>query len=378
VDKREAVQRLSEFVRLLSRDWATNRRLANRWQRNPLNWPKMEKLFDYHQKDGMPSISSLVSVSHHPDLDLVLLNYTPAAHNTLHAFPQGWTEPLRLCRGIVFDRNGELVALPFRKFFNYGEHPETMVLSDEPFEATVKYDGHLGIIFRYQDQIILTTRGEFTSKSSLIGNAMLKDYLNGWQTIFPGNLTLAVEIIHPETRVFTDYSFTGFMTIGATDINSLDELSYREIVKFAEYLGLPFAEAWEGNDIAQLIQYMQNPTVLNQEGYVVRFTQSGIRMKLKFQTYIGKMVAAKLSYTYLMNRIMSGNLERMLDTLPEEILDQAKRMLGEIMLAISISGPFDDVKIQKARWQRLYNLASEEKRTSYFEEVCRRFVRYFS
>src|SRR5262249_6888484 len=138
------------------------------WRREPANERFMEQCLSYERADGMPSVTSLVKPFFHPTLPLIGLNYTQVAHNTLHAFENGWTEPMRLCRGIVFDRWCRLVAFPFPKFFNFGEQSETCNLPDEAFLATVKQDGHLGIIFEYDGQIICTTRGCFVSGSAAI------------------------------------------------------------------------------------------------------------------------------------------------------------------------------------------------------------------
>ncbi|MCC7527074.1 MAG: hypothetical protein IT342_01055 [Candidatus Melainabacteria bacterium] len=67
----------------------------------------------------MPSVTSLIRPFFHPGLPLVGLNYTEVAHVTLHAFALGWTPAIRLCRGIVFNRRGTLVAFPL-----YGLVPE--------------------------------------------------------------------------------------------------------------------------------------------------------------------------------------------------------------------------------------------------------------
>lgn len=113
---------------------------------------------------------------------------------------------------------------------------------------------------------------------------------------------------------------------------------------------------------------MKDRSVTNAEGYVIRFS-NGLRVKVKYETYIGEMVKAKLSYTYLMNRFASGNLEKMLSTLDEEIRDTALQMLGEIMLALSHPGT------DRQKWQRLYSLVDPDDQTSYFQQVCRNFVK---
>ncbi len=328
-------------------------------------------IFDYEQREGMPPLHALVRPSFHPTLPLIMFNYTPSAHNTLYEFSEGWTPTLRLCRGIVFDLDGSLVALPFPKFFNYGEHEETRELPDLPFDATVKHDGHLGIVFRYQGALHLTTRGDFQSPTSRLAGRMLRGYVrrNGWRSSFPENRTLLVEIIHPETKVYLDYAgVKRFTVIGAYDTQTLRDLDHDGLSAFAATLGLPVTERWSGASLQDLVALMRDRSVTNQEGFVVRFSD-GLRVKLKYQTYIGKMVENKLGYTYLMNRMIAGNLQKMLETLPEEIYGVALRMLGDILLAFSVPGD------AQTKWRSLYTLLPEEERTANFQTVCRSFAR---
>ena len=135
-------------------------------------------------------------------------------------------------------------------------------------------------------------------------------------------------------------------------------------------LHLPVTEIWRGSSFGELHALMADTSVSNEEGYVVRFG-NGLRIKLKFKTYIGLMVAEKLNFTYLMNRAASGNgnLERMISTLPEEIYLEALQMLGEILMRVCAAEKPRD------RWRELYKLVPEEEATPYFRGVCRNFVK---
>ncbi|MBT6690915.1 hypothetical protein HOB10_01100 [Candidatus Parcubacteria bacterium] len=370
--RKPALRNLRQFIELMV---SCNVNDHQSWKAFAVEYkPEIGRLFGYSQDEGLPSITSVVKPFFHPELPLIGLNYTPVAHNTLHAFPQGWTDELRLCRGIIFDRNGQLVALPFPKFFNYGEHPETQDIPDLPFEATLKQDGHLGIIFRYQDKFILTTRGSFKSNSSLLGNRMLSRYVreNNWQRHFPTNLTLLVEIIHPDTKVYVDYDGQKqFTIIGANSTATMADYGYKRLLSYGKKLNLEVSPIWTGRSVNDLVELMKDRSVENTEGYVIRF-QNGLRVKVKFQTYIGYMVADKLSFTYLMNRMISGNLERMLSTLPEEIYQIALEMLGRTMLLLSTPGT------AKEKWRQLYTLVPSEQSTSYFQLICRKFVKHMT
>jgi hypothetical protein len=335
----------------------------------------MNNVFEYEKLPGMPSITTLVDCDFHPTLPLVIINYTSAAHNTLHAFPLGWTHVLRWCRGIVFDwETVDLVAIPFKKFFNYGKHPETAHLPDDcTFEATVKQDGHLGIMFAYRGQVIITTRGRFSSKTTKLAQEMVNDYPK-LIALPPEGSTLLVEIIHPDTRVFTNYDGQKkFILIGAINNTTFEDYWHASLEVFGQEYGIEVTPIMTGKSIQDLIDLMASD-VENMEGVVVRYP--GGRVKLKTRNHIGKMVAAKLSYTYLLNRMKDGNVQRMIDTLPEEIYDEALRMLGRIAIALSQSTVRQDKKRRmKEQWTALYSLEQGENATAYFKSVCRDYVK---
>ena len=98
----------------------------------------------------------------HPKYDLYLRKYTKKAFYKKH-----WTEETLNARGHVVDSAGVLVARPFRKIFNVGEHPSA---SYEEFRrrvargsltCDVKFNGHLAILFNYCGEWINTTSGSF-------------------------------------------------------------------------------------------------------------------------------------------------------------------------------------------------------------------------
>jgi RNA ligase len=371
MDTRQAIDNLSKFVRAMIEDGVRSKKEFNVWKKKVENIELMTKLFAYQQKEAMPKINSLVTLDFHPQIPVLLLNYTQVAHNTLHEFPKGWTMPLRQCRGIVFDFYGNLLAKPFPKFFNYGQHPESTKLPDRRYTATEKKDGHLGIIFEYKDKLYITTRGSFTSPTVAIAQQMLEEYIknNNWQDSFCDDVTVLVEILHPKTRVYTDYQeFKDFILIGAYSRSKLNDYNFTDLQILSEKLQLPLVRIKRGKTIADLLALIKNKEIKNQEGFVIHF-DNDLRVKLKFESYIGLMVADKLSYKYLMQRAISGNLDRMLETLPEEVYQVSLQMLGKIYLIMLKNFT------QKQKWTELYQLVPEGERTTYYKTICREFVK---
>lgn len=100
---------------------------------------------------------------HPQNPDIIILNYTEKAIYDKH-----WNEVTMSCRGLIInEKTGEVLARPFKKFFNHNEDvPVDLSIPDEKPVATIKHDGSLGILYRLNNQIYWTTRGSFESEQA--------------------------------------------------------------------------------------------------------------------------------------------------------------------------------------------------------------------
>ncbi|HMY53542.1 MAG TPA: T4 RnlA family RNA ligase [Candidatus Obscuribacter sp.] len=368
----EALNHLKVFIRALVSARVKSDEGFRRWKSEPANEKLMADCFGYERLPGMPPVTAVCKPFFHPELPLIGLNYTPVAHNTLHKFPSGWTPVLRLCRGIVFSRRASLVALPFEKFFNYGEHAETSDLQvlAQPFTATLKQDGHLAIIFQFQGKLLGTTRGSFLSASSLIANRMLSERSAHW--LQPGvldpDLTLLCELIHPETHVIVDYGDReDFILLGARHRRSLEDLEYDRLEDLSRRLNLELTRRWQGKGLAELLELVKEPTYHNEEGFVVRFAD-GRRVKFKYAGYVSLMLGEKLTHRYVMMRLMDGSFDSRFADLDAEVQTLAEKLKDELMKAASLSGKRKDKRAY------LLGLVPPEECTAYHKTVCGKFL----
>lgn len=364
----EAIQNLSVMIQQIDRDGVSRKSDWTAWRKE--NVALIDETLDYQRRDGMPESGTLVKAFFHPELPLIGLNYTPVAHNTLHLHGErGWTLPLRLCRGIVFDRSGRLVALPFPKFFNYGEHPETTRPPYGPFDATVKHDGHLGIVFEYEGQWLITTRGTFGYRTAQLGQAMLDESIarRGWPERLDPNVNPLVEIIHPETKVHLHYRKSRLILIGANNRASYEDADYRQLRALGRLMGLEVTKRWVGHNLADLKDLMYDLSVHNREGFVARMVD-GRRIKFKFKSYLSKMIGAKLTPHYVMNRLMNGSYEKLMMGLDFEVQNEAGQIVERVIAAAG--QPCEPLK---ERRQRLYDLLPDSK-SQYQRGICRKFL----
>ena len=344
---RRAIRQLSKLSRRLYRDNVASRIDFRDWLKDPDNKAFLEKSFGYHRMPkSAPPIESLISVNFHPDLPLMIWNYAHAAQGALYAFPRGWTYVLRICRGVVFDSGGNLCALPFPKFFNVDdEHPTLGGLTGRSFEATVKQDGHLAIIFRYRDRFVLTTRGSFTSRSARSGQERLDTTIAinrpTWESLIDGKTTILAEMINEDTRVVEDYGKTNeFRVIGFIDHDILIDHRYPRLHILANQLGIACTGLASFDVIEDVLTRVRQCYLGDIEGYVVRM-DDGERIKFKTAGYLndwfwyqkmGKNQERLLRYC--LRLVMNGNFEAMLGLLVPERKARVNAEISRVITAI--------------------------------------------
>lgn len=112
----------------------------------------------------------LVEKNLHPTLPITIYNYSRKTQ-----YEGLWDEITIMCRGLILDTEGNIVAKSFPKFFNMEELADSEI-PNESFEVFEKMDGSLGIFFNYDGEWFMSTRGSFTSEQAIKGKEMLDKY----------------------------------------------------------------------------------------------------------------------------------------------------------------------------------------------------------
>jgi RNA ligase len=254
----------------------------------------------------------LVVKQNHPTLPLSIYNYSRTTQ-----YDGMWDDITLNCRGLVLDLEGNIIAKPFPKFFNYEEHkPED--IPNENFEVYEKMDGSLGIIFHYEGEWIIATRGSFASDQAIKGKEML-DKLNK-SALIPGYTYLA-EIIYPENRIVVDYgNAEKLVVLGAYNNETGKEVEVDEMVNEGWEVVMMY-KTW-GEDWETLKKEISK----DNEGYVIRFS-SGMRMKIKGDEYVRlHRILTNFSSKDIWELLKNGEaLEPFLERVPDEFDDWVKR-----------------------------------------------------
>ena len=249
----------------------------------------------------------------HPTLPLTIWNYSEKVQ-----FENLWDEVTLMCRGLVTDDKGDIIARPFKKFFNIEEEKYTPT---ENFEVFEKMDGSLGIVFWYEGQWILATRGSFTSDQAIKGTEILKRYNTD---ILFRHMTFCFEIIYKENRIVLDYGEDEkLVMLGAFDrwgkdydISDWDEWGF-DVVK--KYDGI--------KDFKELKSMVKD----DQEGFVVKFT-NGDRVKVKGVEYLRlHKIMTNMSTTAVWECLKNGNdIETILKDVPDEFYEKIKSYVRDL------------------------------------------------
>lgn len=271
---------------------------------------------------------------------LVLYNYTEKT-----TFDRAWdTKYTRDARGIIFEaQTGKLIAKPFPKFFNLGEQPETMMtaLPYEDYCVTEKLDGSLGIIYNYDNEWQVATRGSFSSPQAIKAKQMLSKYKT--ETLTPG-CTYLVEIIYPDNKIVVSYTEEKLVLIGAYYEDGV-EMPWAAVAVTSAYTGMPQAQKYE-HTIEEMIA-LQATMPKDQEGFVVRFDQ-GLRVKIKGKEYlrIHKLIS-ELSPIAFWESMDSGIVNReYMQHLPEEFRSEFEPIVNHLedQYAVTLEAIKNDIK----------------------------------
>ena len=268
----------------------------------------LELLNKYHN-DG------LLYKQTHPTLPLTIWNYTEKVQ-----YEGLWDEVTLMCRGLVTDSEGTIIARPFRKFFNMEEGKHTPT---SEFEVYEKMDGSLGIFFYYEGNPVFATRGSFTSDQAIKGREILNKY--NWQYGTYEGYTYLFEIIYPENRVVVNYNgLEELIVLGVIETSTGKECKYSEM----ENEGFVLVKKYDGiKNYSTLKSLISNDA----EGFVVRFS-NGDRMKIKGEEYLRlHKIMTNLSTTAIWELVSSGgNIDNILKDVPDEFYTKVKMYVSSL------------------------------------------------
>lgn len=209
-----------------------------------------------------------------------------------------WSVPYMLeARGLIITKQGEIVGRPYEKFFNYkelyySELPDKIKSlsewKDEPFVIMDKADGSLAIAYTYQDELFISSSGTVDGEMSVL----FKDALSKYPKLTEERMldlcreyTLSMEYVSPFKQIVLPYSETKFILHGARVTKTGEYVSIEKLKEISDYLGIEMIELYDKfEDLPSVLKGLGE--LEKKEGFVVWFTESNMRLKLKTEEYL--------------------------------------------------------------------------------------------
>jgi RNA ligase len=244
----------------------------------------------------------------HQTLPLYVYNYTAKAQ-----YSETWNAATTQCRGLIVDSDNTVVARPFPKFFN---HDPNVRLSGA-VEITEKLDGSLGILYPASDnEYAIATRGSFDSEQALHATALWQSHFSDFKP--DKSWTYLFEILYPENRIVVDYGdLDDLVLLGAIEIATGRDIPLTEV-----------ASTWPGSVVrttqhTSLEDLLQQRAAPNSEGFVVRYAESGTRVKVKHDEYVRiHKIVTEVSERRVWEALSSGqSVESWIEAVPDETFD---------------------------------------------------------
>lgn len=266
----------------------------------------------------------LISVQKHDTMDRLIWNYTHKCQ-----YDKVWTEETMMARGLITDLGGNIIARPFRKFFNWQEKPDT-IPADNPI-IYEKMDGSLGIQYYDGDKVCIATRGSFNSDQAKWATAWMQK--KGFtKSDFPDGYTFLYEIIYPQNRIVVNYGDRAELVMLAMIETETGVEAFAAAAVQAAHLGIATPKLILNHTLDSIAS--QTATLSgNEEGYVFHWPESNnLRIKMKGAEYVRlHRLITGFSTKSIWECLMHGqNLDDILKDIPDEFYDWVRLKEAEL------------------------------------------------
>lgn len=261
-----------------------------------------------------------VNVQTHPNLNLKIAKYSQQS-----VFSRHWNDITKMCRGLVYDEEGNVVVYCMGKFYNHSEADGIPVYEKGklgPYTIYNKMDGSLIQVAKWKGNLIVTSSGSFQSTQAVKATELIQPFVD---KIKEGR-TYIFEYIAPSNRIVIDYGDKVSLTLLAVrdtgtgeeyDI-SLEDDSFEKVESVDKTLEEVEAEL----SIAEYI---------NKEGYIALFVD-GSRVKLKYDRYceLHKVISGLNELSVWENLSNNVDVEKIITNIPDELYDWLKTTVADL------------------------------------------------
>ena len=250
----------------------------------------------------------------HPSLPLTIYNYAAKAQ-----FDKHWVPATLHCRGLVLDDRYYPIARPLPKFFNLQEYQGN--LPDGVPNIYEKLDGSLIILFDYQGQWEVASRGSFASEQANKARGLFADHHSDLAQL-DREYTYLFEIIYPSNRIVVDYGAVERLVLLAVVHTQTGVELDCDRVNWSDK-----AETYPATALPEWLKSIdeRESELSNHEGFILKWS-NGFRLKYKLADYVRlhriiTRVQAKDIWECLSQ---NQDLDQFLDSVPDEFYNWVK------------------------------------------------------
>lgn len=295
----------------------------------------------------------------------ILLKYDQLVSPTLMALPE-----MQDCRGLILERGTwKVMSMSFRKFFN-SEEGNAHKIDWNTARVLEKVDGSMMQVYwdwHKNEWFAGTTgtaegEGEVNNKLGTTFNQLF------WKTVKEKyNFNIAqlgkdycfiFELTTPYNIVVKPHGESSVNLLTVRNINTLEEVSYDELLNIGSVLGLPVVKAYDlnANNVGALLRTFEN-MVWHDEGYVVVDAKFN-RIKIKNPAYVAvHHLKGKSAEHNILTIVKSNEIEEFGATFPDrkEELLRLKENYDNLVNKLTLM--WDELKLMKPK-----NIMPEEKK----------------
>ena len=246
--------------------------------------------FIKHINDVLPHIkdASEFKIMEREHYDVV--NYVVTSPDTFPADHNTGSLIRRECRGLIFDKAGNVLSRRFHKFFNVNERDETQTAKvdlAEPHVILEKLDGSMITPLWISDHLRWGTKAGVTDVAMLAEGyvATRPEYEEFAEYCRNSYYTPIFEFCSRRQRIVVDYPTDQLVLLAVRHNNTGEYVPYTEMLKHAAKYGIDVVKAYPGT--VESMKHLVSTVVDEQEGegWIVRF-DDGHMVKIKNECYV--------------------------------------------------------------------------------------------
>lgn len=271
-------------------------------------------------------------------------------------------------RGSTFDaQTGELLSLPFEKFFNVNEkeHTQAAVVREEMasgFYVTEKLDGSMLTPIMTDRGPVLKTKKSSTSDVAIAANMHAPQHLLDFcESMLSHDMTPMFEYMTPDNQVVLNYGDDPrFVLLAIRCMHSGRYLSYDKVVELAEEYGIEVVKRVPVSSLDELLARAETDTGI--EGWVI-YTPTN-RFKIKTRWYCERHNLIELRYRDAAEHVLNDTLDDLMPNIREvggedavakveamkaEILEDLKEIAQVVLQGTAAAASITNLG-ERARW----------------------------